>query len=356
MKTRGFVLFTVFVLAFLLPSFTLVAQQPRAIPPNDNFITATVMTIGKSYSMPDLGAATNQAGEPITSCRSSSVIPNSVWYTFSVPEYSFVRLSTYGSFLATNDLESGDTVIAVYTLTGPATFTEVACNDDANGITSAQTVFPASAGITYYVAAGSYADYDFLPSSTLKLKTQMLWTSVKPVNNGFESPLGGPGWQVTNDNDDTRVCADLIYPAAIGSCAFRFIGTPDLTTKVVQTVPFPTGFVPRKSAEVWVGFYIRIMDTGILESTKVKITIAYKDGTAPTVRTINLSGTAAGSNTFRRAVMTLASGKVASVRFETKFGAEDGVLMLDEVSIDYNADSSTRSAGLLAVPPSPSAK
>src|SRR5690606_30879662 len=142
MKTRGFVLFTVFTLILLLPSLTLIAQQPRAVPPNDNFITAKAIHIGKNYSVSDIGAATNQGGEPTTTCRSNTVIPHSVWYTFVPAVSSNVYLTTDGSAFYGQFASTGDTVLAVFELTGPGTFLEVTCNDD-SGSTFSEVRFVA---------------------------------------------------------------------------------------------------------------------------------------------------------------------------------------------------------------------
>ena len=65
---------------------------------------------------------------------------------------------------------------------------------------------------------------------------------------------------------------------------------------------------------------------------------------------------ASDSITHRVKRLTLASGKVASIKFEIKFGAEDGVLLVDNLTLWYSADSSTRGSGLLSVPEAPAAK
>jgi hypothetical protein len=357
MTRKPFYAFLIVTLTGILSSFNASAQQVRVVPPNDSFATPTAITIGKSYAVADIGAATNQTGEPNATCNGNAPIVNSVWFTFTVPAFSFVSLSTFGSVLATDLNETNDTILAVYTPSGPGTFTESACNDDANGINSAQLVFAALGGVTYYVAAGTFDNYDFLPSSTLKHNTRMLSTSIPPVNPSFETPIGGPGWAVKNGDDDTRVCSDPIYPGLGSPCAFRFIGAPDRTTKLVQTMPFPSAFLPRKNGHLIAIFYVRIMDTGIIDNSKAKITVRYTDGTRPTVRTVNLTGLAStGDYLFHRVFIGLKSGKVASVKFEFKFGAEDGVLMVDEVLLYYSADPATRGAGLLPVPPSPAAK
>src|SRR5687768_13379467 len=94
------------VLAFLIVALTIIlsslaasAQQPRAVPPNDNIVGAETIQIGKNYLVPDIGAATNEGSEPETVCSFVGLIPNSVWFTFSVPEFSRIYLSTAGTVL-----------------------------------------------------------------------------------------------------------------------------------------------------------------------------------------------------------------------------------------------------------------
>jgi hypothetical protein len=250
-----------------------------------------------------------------------------------------------------------DTMLAVYELTGPATFTERACVDDINGLTAAQLVFLAGGGKTYYIAAGTFGSGPFLPASTLKLNTRMLATSIFPLNYDFETPLSsGSGWKVKNGNDDQIVCSNVSYPALGGLCTFRFIGTPGLTTKLAQTMPFPPYFAPRKNAFLSTAFYFRVMDTVSLGNTKVKYVVSYSDGTPPSIQTINLTGAAPlGGYDVVVTPIALKSNKVASIKLEVRFRASTGSLLFDYASYFYSADPATRGAGLLPVPPSPAA-
>jgi hypothetical protein len=357
MKTRGFVLFTVFALTFLFSSITASAQQPRAVPPNDNFLGAKTIQIGKSYPVPDIGAATNEGGEPTASCTGGIAVLNSVWFTFTQPTTSTLSLSTFGSNLFTVQGYNMDTVLAVYELTGPATFTERACSDDSNGVAAAQIVFLAGAGKTYYIAAGTFSNSDFLPTSTLKLTTRILSTLILPLNPDFETPIGGPGWTVKNGDTNQIVCSDPAYPAYLGSCAFRFTGTPGVTTKLVQTIPFPSTFAPRKNALLSIQFYFRVLDTVTISNTKARFTVIYTDGTPPTHGIIDLGGTAASANySSRVTAIPLKSSKVGSIKLQTKFGASSGVLLVDALFLTYQASIATRGGSLLPVPGAPAAQ
>jgi hypothetical protein len=354
MKTRGFVLFTVFVMAFLLPSLTLVAQQPRAVPSNDSINTPKAIKIGKDYNVSDIGAATNEFDEPVASCNGAAAIANSVWFSFTLPDGdSRVSLSTYGSALFHEEYDSVDTVLAVYAVTAPDTYFQVACADDSNGIPSAQIIFLAVGDITYYIAAGTASDASLKPISTLKLTTRILTRPIIPLNSNFEGPITDPGWIVRNEDTDGVVCSDVTYAALAGSCAFRFTGTAAKTTKLLQTVPFPTDFKARKNALIATQFYVEVLDTAALTNTKVKLIVSYTDGTPNSVRTLNLDGLAAlGSYQMIELYAVLKTANVQAIRFQTNFGAASGTLMLDAVYFRYEADPATRGSGLLPVPPS----
>jgi hypothetical protein len=345
-------LFAVLIVALTVAfsSLTASAQQPRAIPSNDNVASAKAIKIGKTYFTPDIGAATTEVGEPGVSCLGSQPIPNSVWFTFTLPESATVSLSTYGSALIHDEYDSVDTVLAVYAFTAPFTYTEVACEDNSNGIPSAQLVFQANGGTVYYVAAGSANNTDWLPTSTLKLTTRMLATLVRPLNDSFEDPITDPGWTVKNADTDGIVCLDATYAALSGDCAFKFTGTAATTTKLRQTVAFPTEFKARKNALIKARFYVEVLDTAALANTKIKLIVFYSDGTPKSVRTLNLDGLAAlGSYQVIEMYNLLRSAKVQAIKFQTNFGEATGTLMLDGLHFEYQSDVATR--GLLPVPP-----
>jgi hypothetical protein len=343
-------------LVFILSSITASAQQPRAVPPNDSFTSPTAIQIGKKYSVSDIAGATNEINEPVASCRiGMSVIPHSVWFAVNLPENSRVYLSTFGTLLVTPNYHSINTVLAIYEQTDPGVFAERACSDDTNGLSAAVT-FTATAGVTYYIVAGSYSDDSMLPESTLKLTTRMITTNILLPNHSFETPVNGTDWTLKNGGDDQPICSDASYPVISGSCAFRFTGTPDMMTKLSQTLPFPPAFAPRKNAFLTSFFYFRVMDTAALGTAKIKFIINYSDGTPPSIRTINLTGLAAMPvYDFRQFTHTLKSSKVASIKFVIKFGSPTGTLLVDYVRFRYDADAMTRAGGLLPVPQAPAA-
>lgn len=73
---------------------------------------------------------------------------NIVWYRYTPTYNQVVTATTQGS--------NYDTVLGVYTGT-PGSFTSVVCNDDITGGQTSSVQFNATAGTTYYFAAGSFA-------------------------------------------------------------------------------------------------------------------------------------------------------------------------------------------------------
>jgi hypothetical protein len=333
------------------------AQQVRVVPSYDNAASAKAIKIGKTYFTPDIGAATNELDEPVASCYSGgAAIPNSVWFTFTLTHSATISLSTFGSALIHDEYDSTDTVLAVYAFTAPDNYTEEACADESNGIPSAQLVFEANGGVVYAIAAGTANNTDWNEISTLKLSTRMLAAKLPLLNSSFEDPITDPGWNLRNEDTDGIVCADATYAALSGDCAFKFTGTAAATTKLIQTMPFPTEFAARKNALIKARFYVEVLDAAALTDTKVKLIVTYRDGTPRTVRTLNLDGLAAlGDYQVIEMYTLLNSAKVLAIRWQTNFGAASGTLMLEAVSLEYQADPATRGAGLLPVP-TPAAK
>jgi hypothetical protein len=84
-------------------------------------------------------------GDPTPDCVDG--FGHGVWYEFTAPVAGRLFVNTFGS-----DFDTG---LAVYTGSCD-TLTEVACNDDFNGVASQVTV-PTTAGTTYFILAGGYA-------------------------------------------------------------------------------------------------------------------------------------------------------------------------------------------------------
>lgn len=337
-------------LTFILSSLPVNAQQPRAVPDNDNLINAKTIKIGKTYTVLDIGAATNEPLEPVSACGSPH-IANSVWYTFSVPTHAFIYLTTAGShFYHSAFPASTDADLSVYELSG-TTFTELTCGSIVPYTDIDEITLLAVPGKLYYVAAGTALTFDYESPSRLKLTTRLLATSILPPNHSFETPVTGADWQLKQGSDDQITCSDPAYPADIDDCAFKFTATGGITTKLIQSMPIPSNFALRRNGQLIARFSIRVVDTPAITNTKVSVIVRYTDGTPPTKETLNLEGFGAEADyTFRKLVVDLQSGRVADIKFQVKFGAASGGLLLDTIAYTYQAAPSTRGDGLLPVP------
>lgn len=122
------------------------AATTGAPVPNDD-IGAAVSIAAFPYQVTiDTAAAVPAEDDPATMCG-GSMHSNSVWYMVTVPGDGTLRLSTVGS--------DYDTVLSVFTGTRGA-LTELACSDDAEGITSSRVSMRVTAGAPYYVEVKDY--------------------------------------------------------------------------------------------------------------------------------------------------------------------------------------------------------
>ncbi|MBK8137776.1 MAG: hypothetical protein IPK52_18510 [Chloroflexi bacterium] len=340
---------TFFIVSVLLLGLTsaAAAQAPRTVPPNDNLINAVDLVVGKSYSVSDIGAATNQSGEPAVSCGPNAIY-NSVWYTL-YPEIGFsLYLSTDGTQLFDTVYNDIDTVIAVFTGPGIGSLTEVACVDDQGSLFSEMFLDVTNTEI-YKIAVGTYNDIDFLPNSVLKFNTRLTYLPMDVANRGFEDSFGPP-WKMKNSTGDSRVCGDVNYPAQFGLCAFKFTGDPNGTTaKLSQAIPMPAAFQFRKNGVFSLSWHHRVLDVPALSGTKLVVTVNYTDGTPATKSIVSLGSVAAEPDyAFGQYFVYLASGKVASIKFDVKFKATDGVMLFDSFDLLYYAAAITRDSVLPA--------
>jgi parallel beta helix pectate lyase-like protein/PASTA domain-containing protein len=160
------------------PTMALLAGSPAidAIPPGVNGCGTTITTDQRDVSRPrilgcDVGAfelerplnddfanaqdltgpvgivggatvdATKEAGEPD---HAGDPGGSSIWYRWTAPASGRVTLSTVGSDF--------DTLLAAYTGTAVGALTEVASNDDANGLLTSEISFVAVQGTSYSIA------------------------------------------------------------------------------------------------------------------------------------------------------------------------------------------------------------
>lgn len=125
---------------------------PKGVPPsNDNCANAIAITTCPFDSETDTGGATDEAGEPQSTCTLQA---NSVWYSYtSGANTANVTVSTCNSGF--------DTAIMVWQVNGAAcafgSFAAVACNDDFCGDGFQSTVnFIASPNTNYKIQIGGF--------------------------------------------------------------------------------------------------------------------------------------------------------------------------------------------------------
>lgn len=129
--------------------------SPR--PANDDFADALPLATGASASATDITMATKQAGEP---SHAGAPGGHSIWWTLSVPEPTWVELTTAGSGF--------DTVLGIYSGSGVGSLSPVVSNDDDPVITPESRVqFTALPGTTYRIAADGWTGVGTVLSNTV---------------------------------------------------------------------------------------------------------------------------------------------------------------------------------------------
>jgi hypothetical protein len=124
------------------------SSTATAIASNEftDFIDTTATEPQEILTGSGAGGETVNQGDPSPTCALyQGRVFRSVWYTFTPPINSTVRVSTDGS--------SYDTIVSVYT-GAPPNLTQIACNDDGNSqIQSSDLTFTSSAtaGTLYYI-------------------------------------------------------------------------------------------------------------------------------------------------------------------------------------------------------------
>ncbi|MBV9868811.1 MAG: hypothetical protein JO316_25990 [Abitibacteriaceae bacterium] len=116
-----------------------------AVPPNDNFAKAQVVS-GKAGKVTGTNVnATKEAGEPK---HANSPGGKSVWYRWTAPASGKATFATVGS--------NFDTVMAVYTGTSVSALTLIGNNDDALGGQTSSVTVNVVAGKTYNIAVDGF--------------------------------------------------------------------------------------------------------------------------------------------------------------------------------------------------------
>ncbi len=125
------------------------ALKIGAVPPNDNFSSAKLLSgLGIREEATSLNA-TREAGEPDPTGVAAG---HSLWYKWTAPSTTHVSLAVFAT--------TTDTTAAVYTGSSVSSLTTVASNDNNSGSvnTDALASFDATAGTTYYFQIDHAAD------------------------------------------------------------------------------------------------------------------------------------------------------------------------------------------------------
>jgi hypothetical protein len=126
---------------------------PPGVPANDNFASATLITLPAANTASLSGYNTNaskQTGEPNHADNAGG---RSVWWRWTAPAAGPVTIDLRGSYF--------DTTLGVYTGTAVNALTKIASNDDLSNspqphIQASSVTFNAVAGTTYFIAVDGF--------------------------------------------------------------------------------------------------------------------------------------------------------------------------------------------------------
>jgi hypothetical protein len=137
------------------------------VPPNDDFADAQGLSgpvgIVDGWTL----GGTKQAGEPD---HAGDPGGSSIWYRWTAPASGRVTFSTLGS--------NFDTLLAAYTGSAVDSLSEVASNDDANGLLTSEISFDAVRDTTYSIAIDGHGGDSGL--------SELSW-DLRPPNDNFDA-------------------------------------------------------------------------------------------------------------------------------------------------------------------------
>lgn len=134
-------------------------------PPNDDFADSQDLLGPLGIVDGTTVGATKETGEPN---HAGDPGGSSIWYQWTAPASGRVTFSTFGSDF--------DTALAAYTGSAVDALTEVASNDDANGLLTSEIGFAAMKGTTYSIAIDGAGGDSGL--------SELLWI-LHPLNDDF---------------------------------------------------------------------------------------------------------------------------------------------------------------------------
>ena len=159
-----------------------------ALPPNDNFVNATVIQDVAGATIGDSTGATKEAGEPVMlPGNSGGVGGRSVWYRWTSPVTGSATFDTEGSGF--------DTILAVSTGNSVGSLTRLVVNDDlAPGeTTSSRVTFNVTAGITYQIVVDGFDNGAGTEFGIIELN----WSATGTAPSPSPTPTPTPSFSVT---------------------------------------------------------------------------------------------------------------------------------------------------------------
>ena len=116
----------------------------RTRRPTDNFASPAVITGATGKQFTNTARSTGEPGEPFH----GSIPDRTVWYSWTAPETGSAVFNTRES--------NFDTVLAAYSGTAINALTQLAANDQFNGVDQSKITIPVVAGTTYRIAVDGF--------------------------------------------------------------------------------------------------------------------------------------------------------------------------------------------------------
>ena len=157
------------------------------LPPNDNFLSATVIQAATGATLGNSTGATKESGEPVMlPGNAGGAGGRSVWFRWTSPVNGSATFDTEGSGF--------DTILAVSTGNSVGSLTRLAVNDDlAPGeTTSSRVTFSVTAGTTYQVVVDGFDNGDGPEFGLIELN----WAATGTAPSPTPTPTPTPGFSI----------------------------------------------------------------------------------------------------------------------------------------------------------------
>jgi hypothetical protein len=249
------------------------AQNP---PANDDFAAATAVSGVAGKASGSNARSTGEPGEP-----SHVGVPDaSVWYRWVAPESGPVVFNTREA--------NFDTTLAAYTGSSITGLTQVAANDDVNGVTQSKIAFTAVAGTEYRIAVDGF--------SNARGNITLQWSVNRPANDDFAQARALPGTAGITPASSVRATGEPgeldYHGGAIADNSVWFRWTPTVSGPAVVRLGSVSGFSPGMAVYTGSGYTTPL--TKVVEGpTSVTLNV-----TAGTPYSIAVDGNSGTTGTF----------------------------------------------------------